>query len=174
MIARGVELFCTLYIGDGDILENCLFGSYSKNRRRTRLGGASDEGCKNDFESSAASCDSSTVGSGSACKYVIDRGELRNWTVDVLYLFLRYLYSSKAALESDLAACSHRRFLCSDILWRRMGYHYAGRCKRETNELCQSINSERWSLSAMAGSFLLDKKGRCEYGCNQTDCASYQ
>lgn len=167
-------MFCTLYIGDGDILENCVAGSYSKNRRRTRLGGVSDEDCKDDFKSGIATCDSSIVGGGSAREYVIDCGKLCTWTTDVLYSFLWYLYSSKAALESNLTACPDRRFLPFGILRCRMVYHYAGRCKRKTDELCQSISFVRWSLSAMAGSILLYRKGRCEHGCNQTDCASYQ
>ena len=96
--------------------------------------------CKNDFKSGVASCDSSIVGGGSAREYFIDCGKLRTWTADVLHSFLWYLYSGKAALESDLAACPHRRFLHFGILRCWMVYHYAGRCKRETDGLCQSIN----------------------------------
>lgn len=127
MIARGVELFCTLYIGDGDILENYLFGSYSKNRRRTRLGGASDEGCKNDFESSAASCDSSTVGSGSACKYVINGRKLRTWTVDVFYPLLRNLYGGKATLESDFTPGTYGRLTKNSLQHKRVASPLVGR-----------------------------------------------
>ena len=106
----------------------------------------SDEGCKNDFKSGVASCDSSIVGGGSAREYFIDCGKLRTWTADVLHSFLWYLYSGKAALESDLAACPHRRFLCFDFLWNWMVYYPVGRYERDASELCQGIRYRTMEL----------------------------
>lgn len=149
MIVRGVELFCTLYIGNGDILENCREGSYSKNRRKIRRGGVSDEGCKDDFESGASSIDSSIVGSGSACKYAINCGKLCTGTADVLYSFLWNLYGSKAALESDFAFGTYGMLLCAGLLRRRMVYYHAGRCKRETDGLHQGVKENRMDRTIM-------------------------
>lgn len=87
-----------------------------------------------------------TEGRLQAYERMMHCGKLCTWSADVLYSCLRYLYSGKAALESDLTACLHRRFLCFDILRCRMVYHYAGRRKREADGLCQSIKYRTMEL----------------------------
>ena len=109
----------------------------------------SDEDCKDDYESGAASSDRSAVGGGCTGKNASYSWKLCDWTVDVFYPLLRNLYGGKAALESDFTSDAYGRILCAGLLRRRMVHYHAGGRKRETGGLHQSVKEKRMDRAIM-------------------------